>query len=181
MISVLSQFFFANNPQKMDARAATDEQICYPDIKGHNVMIFVRRSACTQISTSLWIVERKVNNAPKTVRGIHRVTATRKLSKPMLFCHRFRSALERACEHAGRGCERVGDTCQSQTAPTHLATANEGLQLSAQWRRGNVTMGPHPCRCRKTDLPAKRPTPVPGCVASSQPRGFRTRGRAPSH
>lgn len=72
-ISLLSHFFFAQKTQKMDARAATDEQICYPDIKGHNVMIFVSRSACTQISTSLSTLERKVNNAPKTVRGIHQL------------------------------------------------------------------------------------------------------------
>lgn len=52
-ISVLYRFFFAQKTPKMDARAATDEQICYPDIKGHNVMIFVSRSACTQISISL--------------------------------------------------------------------------------------------------------------------------------
>ena len=37
------------NP-KMDVRAATHEQMYYPDIKGHNVMTFVSRSACTQIS-----------------------------------------------------------------------------------------------------------------------------------
>ncbi|KAF7678402.1 hypothetical protein GT037_003783 [Alternaria burnsii] len=34
----------------MDVRAATHEQMYYPDIKGHNVMTFVSRSACTQIS-----------------------------------------------------------------------------------------------------------------------------------
>jgi hypothetical protein len=55
--------------------------MCYPDIKAITVMTFVSRSACTQISLDN---RKKVNNA-QTVRGIHQVTASKKLSKSMLF------------------------------------------------------------------------------------------------
>jgi hypothetical protein len=49
-ISRLPHLFFRQENPKMDVRAATHEQMHYPDIKGHNVMTFVSRSACTRIS-----------------------------------------------------------------------------------------------------------------------------------
>lgn len=90
----------------MDVRAATHEQMYYPDIKGHNVMTFVSRSACTQISLSLSTIERKVNNAPDNP-WYPSVTASKKLSKSMLLLSIFVASNSRGINTDGDGCEEL--------------------------------------------------------------------------
>ena len=104
------------NP-KMDASAATHEHMRDPDIKGHNVMTFVSHSACNS-DIDLSRQYKKKNNAPKIIRGIHRLTATKKLGKLMLLLSWRRAA--------PANCKWPSTRAASQDAEPARSSCNKG-------------------------------------------------------
>jgi hypothetical protein len=101
----------------MDIRAATREQMNYPDIKGHNVMTFVSRSACTQFSLDN---SKKVNNAPDNP-WYPSVTANKKLSNSMLLLSFFVLSMARDINAAGDGREELATDSKACMASSYLA------------------------------------------------------------